>query len=140
MQTKRGINRRYFLQLAALAGSAAALRTFPVHAKQEPGKAASEQTEEAAQTQIDTITISIFDLLKIGPGPSSSHTIGPMKAADNFIETIEKRQGLKVGCLEEIAYKKGYIDAEQVEKLAESLNNSDYGKYLFNMLKFEEAL
>jgi glucose-1-phosphate thymidylyltransferase len=63
-----------------------------------------------------------------------------MMQADNFIETIEKRQGLKVGCLEEIAYKKGYINAQQVRKLAEPLKKSDYGKYLLSMLKFEESL
>ena len=88
MQNKRGINRRHFMQLVALAGSATVLRPFPVYAGQVLDKTISEQTAKLAQTQIDTITISIFDLLKIGPGPSSSHTIGPMKAASNFIETI----------------------------------------------------
>jgi glucose-1-phosphate thymidylyltransferase len=61
-----------------------------------------------------------------------------MMQADNFIETIEKRQGLKVGCVEEIAFKKGYIDADQVQKLAEPMMKSDYGKYLLNMLTYEK--
>jgi glucose-1-phosphate thymidylyltransferase len=60
-----------------------------------------------------------------------------MMQADNFIETIQKRQGLKVACLEEIAFKKGYIDSEQVMKLAEPMSKNDYGRYLFNMLKYE---
>lgn len=55
--------------------------------------------------------------------------------ASNFIATIEHRQGLKVACLEEIAYLMGYIDANQVEKLAAPLKNNQYGQYLFNMLK-----
>lgn len=55
--------------------------------------------------------------------------------ASNFIETIENRQGLKVACLEEIAYRMGYIDEGQVEKLAEPLMQNCYGQYLMDMLK-----
>ena len=54
--------------------------------------------------------------------------------AATFIETIEKRQGLKIGCIEEIAYRKGFIDSDQLEMLAKPLINSDYGKYLYNLL------
>lgn len=53
-----------------------------------------------------------------------------MMEASNFIQTIEKRQGLKVACLEEIAFDKGYISKEQLLKLAESLKKNDYGQYL----------
>ncbi len=55
--------------------------------------------------------------------------------ASNFIATIEQRQGLKVACLEEIAYNKGWIDKNQVEKLAYPLRNNQYGKYLLNLIK-----
>lgn len=55
--------------------------------------------------------------------------------ASNFIETIEHRQGLKVACPEEIAYRKGFIDAAQVEKLAQPLAKNAYGQYLLRMLK-----
>ncbi|BBO99488.1 glucose-1-phosphate thymidylyltransferase RfbA [Sulfuriferula nivalis] len=54
--------------------------------------------------------------------------------ASTFIQTIEKRQGLKVSCLEEIAYRQGYIDAAQVEKLAQPLKKNAYGQYLLSML------
>jgi glucose-1-phosphate thymidylyltransferase len=53
--------------------------------------------------------------------------------ASNFIETIEKRQSLKVACLEEIAYRKGYITKEQLLKLAEPLKKNNYGKYLIRV-------
>ena len=55
--------------------------------------------------------------------------------AGQFIETIEKRQGLKVACLEEIAYRMNYIDANQVKKLAKPLLKSAYGQYLLNLIK-----
>ena len=53
----------------------------------------------------------------------------------NFIETIQKRQGLYIACLEEIAYLKGYIDEEQLLKTAEELKKTNYGQYLFDLVK-----
>ena len=50
--------------------------------------------------------------------------------ASNFIQTLEQRQGLMVACLEEIAFKMGYLDAEQLLALADGMSNSNYGKYL----------
>ncbi len=55
--------------------------------------------------------------------------------ASNYIEVIETRQGLKIGCPEEIAWRKGYIDDEQFENLANSMKNTGYGQYLFKLLK-----
>ena len=55
--------------------------------------------------------------------------------AGQFIETIEKRQGLKVACIEEIAFRMKYIDANQVRKLAEPLRKNGYGQYLLNLIK-----
>ncbi len=54
--------------------------------------------------------------------------------AAQFIHTIEKRQGLKVACLEEIAYHMGYVDAAQIESLAKPLLKNEYGQYLMRML------
>ncbi|UTY57914.1 glucose-1-phosphate thymidylyltransferase RfbA [Massilia sp. erpn] len=55
--------------------------------------------------------------------------------ASQFIATIERRQGLKVACPEEIAYRKGYIDAAQLRKLAEPLKKNGYGQYLLQILE-----
>jgi len=55
--------------------------------------------------------------------------------AGEFISTIEKRQGLKIACIEEIAYKLGYIEKDQLSKLAQHLNHNDYGKYLLRLIK-----
>ena len=55
--------------------------------------------------------------------------------ASNFIETIEKRQGLKISCPEEIAFNKGLINAEQLKQLAEPLKKNGYGQYLLGLLK-----
>ncbi|MDG1915294.1 MAG: glucose-1-phosphate thymidylyltransferase RfbA [Crocinitomix sp.] len=54
--------------------------------------------------------------------------------ASNFIASIEQRQGLKVSCIEEIAYRKGYITADQLEELAKPLSKNQYGQYLLNIL------
>jgi glucose-1-phosphate thymidylyltransferase len=63
-------------------------------------------------------------------------TFESLLQASNFIETIEQRQGLKVACLEEVAYLKGYINASQLEDIAATLNNS-YGDYLRDLLQRE---
>ena len=55
--------------------------------------------------------------------------------ASTFIEVIEKRQGLKVACLEEISFKHGWIDASQLEQLAQPMLKNDYGRYLMQLLK-----
>ena len=62
-------------------------------------------------------------------------TFASLQQAGQFVEVIEERQGLKVGCIEEIAYEQGFIDAAQLEQLAQPLVKSGYGKYLLKLLK-----
>ena len=59
---------------------------------------------------------------------------GLLEAA-NFVATFQKRQGLYVSCIEEIAYKRGFIDSKQLEKLALELPNTPYGEYLLEIAK-----
>jgi glucose-1-phosphate thymidylyltransferase len=60
-------------------------------------------------------------------------THNTMLEASNFVETVQKRQGLYIACLEEIAYKKGYINREQLIELAKMLSKSEYGNYLMKI-------
>jgi glucose-1-phosphate thymidylyltransferase len=62
-------------------------------------------------------------------------TFNSLMQAGQFVQVIEERQGLKIGCIEEIAYKMGYIDESQLEKVARPLVKSGYGEYLINLLK-----
>lgn len=58
--------------------------------------------------------------------------------ANQFVSTIEKRQGLKIACPEEIAYRCGFIDIEKLKRLAQAIGNNDYSKYLYRMIKEQE--
>jgi glucose-1-phosphate thymidylyltransferase len=62
-------------------------------------------------------------------------TFSSLIQASQFVEVIEDRQGLKIGCIEEIAYHNGFIDAKQLEKIAEPLLKSGYGEYLLDLIK-----
>ena len=55
--------------------------------------------------------------------------------AGNFIESIESHKGLKVACIEEIAFRMGYINAKELRSLAQILNKNNYGRYLLNLIE-----
>jgi len=58
-----------------------------------------------------------------------------LSEASTFVEVIEKRQGLKIACLEEIAYKRGWINRDEILRLAEPMKKNQYGQYLLNLIK-----
>jgi len=62
-------------------------------------------------------------------------TFSSLMQASQFVQVIEERQGLKIGCIEEVAFAQGYIDVEQLKELAEPLLKSGYGEYLMNLIK-----
>jgi len=64
-------------------------------------------------------------------------TYASLLEASNFVETIQNRQGLKISCLEEIAYRSGYITKEKLLEIADSMSKNDYGRYLLQMSKEE---
>ena len=74
------------------------------------------------------------EMLNRGSAWLDTGTHESLLQASTFIETVEQRQGMKVSCLEEIAYRKGYISADDLAKLAEPLKKNNYGKYLLDIL------
>jgi len=63
-----------------------------------------------------------------------------LQQAASYVQAIEERQGLKIACIEEIAYRLGYIDRAQLSRLAQDLSNSSYGKYLLEILQEESSV
>ena len=68
-----------------------------------------------------------------GPGDDS------LLEAGTFVETLEKRQGLKIACIEEIAWRMGFIDREQLKALGEGLSKNEYGQYLVRLSEEEQG-
>ncbi len=62
-------------------------------------------------------------------------TFASLMQAGQFVQVIEERQGLKIGCIEEVAFRMGFIDAQQLTEIAKPLVKSGYGEYLLNLLK-----
>jgi glucose-1-phosphate thymidylyltransferase len=77
------------------------------------------------------LKVSILDR---GTAWLDTGTFDSLMQAGQFVQVIEQRQGIKIACIEEIAYRKGFIDKQQVEKMAQPLLKSGYGEYLINII------
>ena len=75
------------------------------------------------------------EILDRGTAWLDTGTFVSLMQAGQFVQVIEERQGLRIGCIEEVAFKKGWIDAKQLKALAEPLVKSGYGQYLLNLSK-----
>ena len=99
----------------------------------QPSKRGELEITSVNQEYLKSKSLKV-ELLGRGFAWLDTGTHDSLMEAGQFIETIEKRQGLKVACLEEIAYRMKYINAEQVRKLAEPLKKNGYGEYLLNLI------
>lgn len=86
------------------------------------------------QAYMDQGTLHV-EVLGRGYAWLDTGTFDSLHDAGSFIETLEKRQGLKIACLEEVAYRMGFINDEQLLKLAEDLSQNSYGSYLKNLVR-----
>jgi glucose-1-phosphate thymidylyltransferase len=76
-------------------------------------------------------------ILSRGTAWLDTGTFASLIQASQFVQVIEERQGLKIGCIEELAYRNGFIDRAQLEKIAKPLLKSGYGTYLMNLPEME---
>ena len=81
--------------------------------------------------EMEALEVEVLDR---GTAWLDTGTFASLQQAGQFVEVIEERQGLKVGCIEEIAYEQGFIDANQLEQLAQPLLKGGYGEYLKKLL------
>lgn len=102
------------------------------------------QPSPRGEYEITDVNLAYLNLGKLKVTPFSRGTAWldtgthqSLLQAGQFVQVIEERQGLKIGCIEEIAYRMGYIDKAQLLKLAEKLGKSGYGDYLKKVLEFK---
>ena len=103
----------------------------------KPSARGEIEITDVNKTYLDRGTLTV-QLMGRGFAWLDTGTHNSLVDATQFVKTIEDRQGLKIACIEEIAYRMGYIDADQLARIAEPMKKSGYGEYLLNILKMGE--
>ena len=99
----------------------------------EPSPRGEYEITDVNRVYLDQGKLKV-EILNRGVAWLDTGTHQSLLQAGQFIEVIEQRQGLKIGCIEEVAYKMGFIDEDQLEELATKFIKSGYGNYLFDLL------
>ena len=100
----------------------------------EPSARGELEITDVNRTYLEQGRLSV-DVLPRGTAWLDTGTIDTLMAAGDFVRTIEQRQGLKIGCPEEVAWRMGYVDDGELAAMAESQRGSGYGEYLLQLLK-----
>jgi len=100
----------------------------------KPSKRGEYEITDINKAYLNEGTLSVVGLGR-GTAWLDTGTFTSLIQAQQFVQVIEERQGLKIGCIEEIAYRKGFIDAKQLKAIAKPLIKSGYGQYLLEILK-----
>lgn len=108
-------------------------QVIDIAASLKPSARGELEITDVNRTYMERNQLSV-EILGRGYAWLDTGTHASLLDAGRFIETIEQRQGLKVACPEEIAFRRGFIDAAQLEKLAAPLAKNDYGQYLYRLL------
>ena len=100
-------------------------------------KPSSRGEYEITDVNLEYLKRGKLEVRLLGRGTTwlDTGTFKSLMQASQFVQMIEDRQGRKIGCIEEASFKMGFIDASQLEKLAQPLLKSGYGKYLISLIK-----
>lgn len=99
----------------------------------EPSARGEYEITDLNKVYLDKGDLSV-GIMKRGTAWLDTGTFDSLADASEFVRVIEKRQDDKIGCIEEVAYRMGYIDADQLRKIAQPLQKSGYGKYLLRLI------
>jgi glucose-1-phosphate thymidylyltransferase len=105
-----------------------------IAANLKPSKRGELEITDVNRRYLESGSLAV-ELMGRGTAWLDTGTHESLLEAAHFIETIERRQGLKIACPEEIAFRMGYIDAGQLERLAQPMRKNSYGQYLLDVLK-----
>jgi glucose-1-phosphate thymidylyltransferase len=100
----------------------------------KPSKRGEYEITDSNRAYLEEGTLNVVSLGR-GTAWLDTGTFNSLIQAQQFVQVIEERQGLKIGCIEEIAFRKGFIDEKQLRTIAKPLIKSGYGRYLLEILK-----